>query len=598
MAQWLKDSYSKARKAVLDLSDEEALVEEATNEEPWGPHGQTMSKIADATHSRDMEKFSDIMRTLWRRIAEGTKPGGNERWRRSYKGLLVVDHLLKHGSTRCVDEISRQTHVIETLYRFKFVDDKQRDQGLNVREKAKKIGELLQDTDRLKAERQRARENKSKYSGMSSVDYRSGGLGGGGYTRPSTQDGGRIASQGFGSSSAASGGSSSVGGSNSNDIGASPARRAGATSGAEDDEALRAYKAQMAAKRAAAAGGAAPAPAPAQAPAAPLPDLIGGFDEAPVAAAPPQEDLFAAAPAVAPPVPPPSAAAVPKLAPPGGAAAAAPAVDNSWGAFDSAPNAGAPAAAADPFAPAPSAPAPAPAPSGNPLGGLEDLFGGMSTGASGPAPAPAAAPTAVPALDENLFSSVPQQQGMGSMPPAQQQQQQQGFAAFGGGTPGGNAGMGMGMGVPTQQSIGVGTGMGMPPPQPPPQQQRQHAFATFGGQQVGSNAGMGMGMPTPHMQASQQAPLQQDFGAFNTAPGMSMGGQPQQQQQQQQRSPPIPMGVGAGRLPPTNTTMFAGHSLSPQKSGEGLLNAGVIGGLTPQPTGALDDDFAGLYTKK
>ena len=389
MAQWLKDSYSKAR-AVLDLSDEEALVEEATNEEPWGPHGQTMSKIADATHSRDMEKFSDIMRTLWRRIAEGTKPGCNERWRRSYKGLLVVDHLLKHWSTRCVDEISAQTHVIETLYRFKFVDDKQRDQGLNVREKAKKIGELLQDTDRLKAERQRARENKSKYSGMSStVDYRSGGLGGGGYTRPSTQDGGRIASQGFARAPAAAAAAASAGATATT---SAPLRRGarGATSGAEDDEALKAYKAQMAAKRAAAAAGRRCACARTRAaPAAPLPDLIGGFDEAPVAAAPPQEDLFAAAPAVAPPVPPPSAAAVPKLAPPGGAAAAAPAVDNSWGAFGLALR-GRARAAADPFAPAPSAPAPAPAPSGNPLGGLEDLFGGMSAGASGPRAAPAA----------------------------------------------------------------------------------------------------------------------------------------------------------------------------------------------------------------
>lgn len=532
-AEWLKSSYRQAKKAVLDMSEEEMLVEEATNEEPWGPHGQVMSKIAEATQS-DMDKFSDIMTTLWRRIAEGAKAGGSgERWRRAYKGLLLVDHLLKHGSTRCVDEIARNSHVIEQLTRFKFVDDKQRDQGINVREKAKRLGDLLQDTERLKSERLKARENKAKFSGLSSEDYRTGGFGSGGYARPaSSADGGRIASQGFGST----------------DDDAILARRApAAPKGAEDDEALSAYRAEMAAKRAGQAPrahAAAPPAAAAAPPAAPLPDLMGGFggDSAPAAVSTTQADAFNAFESA------PAAAAVPTLAPPRAAPAAAAAAQSTasdnWAAFGAMPAsaAPAPAPAADLFAAAELAPAadpfsalaaaPAGAPAAGASTGLEDLFGGLS--ASG-APANAApAPTAAkaPPLNAGLF---------GGAAPAATMAPDGGFDGFGGFTG------------------------ATPAAQAPAQQQ-----PTFGGM----GGGMG-GFGAFSSGAAAQAPPMGGVG------GAAIGGM---------TAAPINIAQRQGSSGSSFGVM--GSPSKPKGAGGNLSAAGVVGGLTPK--GGLEEDFAEL----
>ena len=50
-----------------------------------------------------------------------------------------------------------------------------KDQGINVRNKVKDIIGLIQDYDRLREERKRAKKNRDKYVGMSSEDARFGG---------------------------------------------------------------------------------------------------------------------------------------------------------------------------------------------------------------------------------------------------------------------------------------------------------------------------------------------------------------------------------------------------------------------------------------
>lgn len=51
---------------------------------------------------------------------------------------------------------------------YQFVDDKGKDQGINVRNRAKEIVLLLQSTDRIKDERAKAKSNRDKYIGVSS----------------------------------------------------------------------------------------------------------------------------------------------------------------------------------------------------------------------------------------------------------------------------------------------------------------------------------------------------------------------------------------------------------------------------------------------
>jgi epsin len=85
------------------------------------------------------------------------------------------------------------------LRQFYYIDHAGKDQGVNVRNRAKELAELLSDVDRIRAERKKARQTKNKYIGVE------GGLGGGFSNTPgSRSSGGRFG--GFGSDSADFGG--------------------------------------------------------------------------------------------------------------------------------------------------------------------------------------------------------------------------------------------------------------------------------------------------------------------------------------------------------------------------------------------------------
>lgn len=56
-----------------------------------------------------------------------------------------------------------------------FPDENGKDQGVNVRQKVKEMVEFVQDDERLREERRKAKKNKDKYIGVSSdsMGYRS-----------------------------------------------------------------------------------------------------------------------------------------------------------------------------------------------------------------------------------------------------------------------------------------------------------------------------------------------------------------------------------------------------------------------------------------
>lgn len=57
------------------------------------------------------------------------------------------------------------------LRNFHYIDDKGKDQGINVRNRSKELSELLQDLDRVRQERKKAKQNKNKYSGVGKTGY-------------------------------------------------------------------------------------------------------------------------------------------------------------------------------------------------------------------------------------------------------------------------------------------------------------------------------------------------------------------------------------------------------------------------------------------
>ena len=80
-----------------------------------------------------------------------------------YKSLVLLDHLIKYGNERVSQQCKENIFAIQTLKDFQYVEE-QKDQGYNVREKAKQLVALLKDDERLRNERRKAQEARERYS--------------------------------------------------------------------------------------------------------------------------------------------------------------------------------------------------------------------------------------------------------------------------------------------------------------------------------------------------------------------------------------------------------------------------------------------------
>ena len=99
-------SIAKGLKQVaLNLSDLEMKTLEATNTDPWGPHGTLMYEIASACINH--EAFAQVFAILSKRLGEK-----GENWRQVYKALLVVEYMIKHCPRFVVEHIKDEVTVL------------------------------------------------------------------------------------------------------------------------------------------------------------------------------------------------------------------------------------------------------------------------------------------------------------------------------------------------------------------------------------------------------------------------------------------------------------------------------------------------------
>ena len=89
------------------------------------------------------------------------------------QGLQLLEFLIKNGSERVIDDARGHLSLLKMLRQFQFTDQNGKDQGINVRNRAKELAELLSDVDRIRAERKKARANRNKFGGVE------GGMSGG-----------------------------------------------------------------------------------------------------------------------------------------------------------------------------------------------------------------------------------------------------------------------------------------------------------------------------------------------------------------------------------------------------------------------------------
>ena len=133
----------------------EAKVYDVLSHKNWGSSSTQMNDIAD--DSFDYEKFGVITKLMWEAL-ENQRPAA---WRVVFKGLTLLEHLIKNGSERCVDDGRNHSHVLRALYNFNYYEGTV-DRGVGVCEKSKQIVELLGDDERIREERTKAKQLREK----------------------------------------------------------------------------------------------------------------------------------------------------------------------------------------------------------------------------------------------------------------------------------------------------------------------------------------------------------------------------------------------------------------------------------------------------
>lgn len=333
-----------------------------------------------------------VTKLMWEAI-ETPRPAA---WRVIFKGLTLLEHLVKNGSERCVDDARNHSHLLRSMDRFNYYEGTV-DRGSGVREKAKQITEMLADDERIREERMKARQLREKFAGrsMTSSNGRGGGGGGGG-GGGSKYAGYGNSDAGWDSSKSSGYGESGIGASNpgyagrygEGGIGSGSSGRASSdvpTRKSSKSSSSKVKKSKRKEKKAAETASSAPA--------APEVDLFGFDDVAPTSTPAQADNSFdafqtASSPAAAVAPPPPAAATNDDL---GDFQRIAPSSALQFDAFGSNP---APQQTFDAFGATSQPPAAAN------MNTMNDAFGNMNF-QSAPAPAAMAAPT--PSGDNDDF---------------------------------------------------------------------------------------------------------------------------------------------------------------------------------------------------
>lgn len=155
----------------MNYTEMESKVREATNDEAWGPTGQLMQELAQATFS--YEHFPEVMSMLWRRMLIDNQSN----WRRTYKSLIVLNYIVKNGAERAVTSAREHIYDLKTLENYTYIDETGKDCGQNVRLRVKQLIEFIQNDDALRDERKKAKKNKDKYVGVASDGFSYGSSG-------------------------------------------------------------------------------------------------------------------------------------------------------------------------------------------------------------------------------------------------------------------------------------------------------------------------------------------------------------------------------------------------------------------------------------
>eukprot|EP00756_Hemistasia_phaeocysticola_P051558 Hpha_TRINITY_DN26732_c0_g1::TRINITY_DN26732_c0_g1_i1::g.138778::m.138778/K12471/EPN; epsin len=148
------------KSTVLRQTPIQQKVHAATNDDPWGPHGQDMQEIAEASFNYQDKK--QIMQILLKKL---DIPAGKT-WRQTYKSMILLEYLAVRGQRNIVEDVRDQLYTLRMLSNeYKHKDEKGVDHGQSVRERARKLAELVTSEQNLQTERDRAAATRSAIGG-------------------------------------------------------------------------------------------------------------------------------------------------------------------------------------------------------------------------------------------------------------------------------------------------------------------------------------------------------------------------------------------------------------------------------------------------
>lgn len=121
----------------------ENALHAACSNEAWGASEVVLSELARATFSPADAKT--VMAFVWKQLQLG-----GAHWRAVHKTLHVLDHLVRNGSARVVEEARAHLRELEALSQmFEYVEPDGKDMGADVRAKAKQMLEVISDVQKL-----------------------------------------------------------------------------------------------------------------------------------------------------------------------------------------------------------------------------------------------------------------------------------------------------------------------------------------------------------------------------------------------------------------------------------------------------------------
>ncbi|KAH6571041.1 hypothetical protein BASA60_007380 [Batrachochytrium salamandrivorans] len=161
---------NKVKNAIMNYSEYEAKVYDATNNDPWGTSSTLMMDIANAVTIMT----SSIQSTS----AYKSQLGQHGDRLTRYIALQLLEYLIKHGSEKVIDSARGHIYELRVLLHYNYIDEKRKDHGMNVKNRAKEIIELLESDEKIRTERIKAKENRSKYIGVDSSSVGFAGRGG------------------------------------------------------------------------------------------------------------------------------------------------------------------------------------------------------------------------------------------------------------------------------------------------------------------------------------------------------------------------------------------------------------------------------------